>query len=64
MIPTDKVKKIIERYNSLEKDLSTGKFDSKLFGFLVRLRTRISQPLQVQANIAMRCMHGFEKGLP
>ena len=31
MIPADKVKKIIERYNSLEKELSTGKFDSKLF---------------------------------
>ena len=31
MIPADKVKKIIERYNSLEKELSTGEFDSKLF---------------------------------
>ena len=31
MIPADKVKKIIERYESLEKELSTGKFDSKLF---------------------------------
>ena len=33
MIPADKVKKIIERYNFLEKELSTGKFDSKLFSF-------------------------------
>ena len=31
MIPADKVKKIIERYESLEKELSTGEFDSKLF---------------------------------
>ena len=31
MIPAEKVKKIIERYDSLEKELSTGKFDSKLF---------------------------------
>ena len=31
MIPADKVKKIIERYNSLEKELSRGEFDSKLF---------------------------------
>ena len=31
MIPADKVKKIIERYESLEKELSSGKFDSKLF---------------------------------
>ena len=31
MIPIKKVEKIIERYNSLEKELSSGKFDSKLF---------------------------------
>ena len=31
MIPSKKVEKIIERYNSLEKELSSGKFDSKLF---------------------------------
>jgi len=32
MIPTDKVKKIVERYDLLEKELSTGgKFDPKLF---------------------------------
>ena len=31
MIPVDKVKKIVERYNSLEKELSSGEFDSKLF---------------------------------
>tara|TARA_B100000700_G_scaffold321949_1_gene422378 strand:- start:440 stop:1513 length:1074 start_codon:yes stop_codon:yes gene_type:complete len=31
MIPVDKVKKIIERFNSLEKELSDGKFDSKQF---------------------------------
>ena len=31
MIPVKKVEKIIERYNSLEKELSSGKFDSKLF---------------------------------
>ncbi len=31
MIPIDKVKKIVERYISLEKELSSGKFDSKLF---------------------------------
>ena len=31
MIPIDKVKNIIERYNLLEKELSTGKFDAKLF---------------------------------
>ena len=30
MIPIDKVKKIIERYISLEKELSTGKIDPKL----------------------------------
>ena len=30
MIPVDKVKKIIERYISLEKELSTGKVDPKL----------------------------------
>tara|TARA_B100000700_G_scaffold242267_1_gene269829 strand:- start:2886 stop:3959 length:1074 start_codon:yes stop_codon:yes gene_type:complete len=31
MIPIDKVKKIIERYNLLEKELSGGKFDAKMF---------------------------------
>ena len=31
MIPVDKVKKIIDRYNLLEKELSSGEFDSKLF---------------------------------
>ena len=31
MIPIKKVEKIIERYNSLENELSSGKFDSKLF---------------------------------
>ena len=31
MIPVDKVKQIIDRYNSLEKELSSDKFDSKLF---------------------------------
>ncbi len=31
MIPIDKVKNIIERYDLLEKELSTGKFDAKLF---------------------------------
>ena len=31
MIPIDKVKQIINRYNSLEKELSQGKFDPKLF---------------------------------
>ena len=31
MIPSDKVKNIIEKYNSLEKELSSGKFDPKLF---------------------------------
>ena len=30
MIPVDKVKKIIERYILLEKELSTGKVDPKL----------------------------------
>ena len=30
MIPVDKVKKIIERYISLEKELSTGKVEPKL----------------------------------
>ena len=30
MIPIDKVKKIIERHISLEKELSTGKIDPKL----------------------------------
>ena len=30
MIPLDKVKKIIERYIDLEKELSTGKVDAKL----------------------------------
>ena len=30
MIPIDKVKKIIERYTSLEKELSTGKVEPKL----------------------------------
>ena len=30
MIPIDKVKKIIERYISLEKELSTGKVETKL----------------------------------
>ena len=30
MIPIDKVKKVIERYISLEKELSTGKIDPKL----------------------------------
>ena len=30
MIPIDKVKKIIERYISLEKELSTGKVEPKL----------------------------------
>tara|TARA_B100001175_G_C19453526_1_gene612573 strand:- start:149 stop:1222 length:1074 start_codon:yes stop_codon:yes gene_type:complete len=31
MIPIDKVKNIIEKYNLLEKELSSGKFDAKLF---------------------------------
>ena len=31
MIPIDKVKNIIERYDLLEKELSAGKFDAKLF---------------------------------
>ena len=31
MIPIDKVKNIIERYDFLEKELSAGKFDAKLF---------------------------------
>ena len=31
MITVDKVKNIIERYNSLEKELSAGKFDPKQF---------------------------------
>ena len=31
MIPSDKVQNIINKYDSLEKELSTGKFDSKLF---------------------------------
>ena len=31
MIPAEKVKNIIEKYNSLEKELSSGKFDTKLF---------------------------------
>ena len=31
MIPIDKVKNIIERYDLLEKELSSGKFDAKLF---------------------------------
>ena len=31
MIPVDKVKQIIDRHNSLEKELSSDKFDSKLF---------------------------------
>ncbi len=31
MIPIDKVKQIVNKYNSLEKELSQGKFDSKLF---------------------------------
>ncbi len=31
MIPIDKVKNIIERYDLLEKELSLGKFDAKLF---------------------------------
>ena len=31
MIPIDKVKQIVNRYNSLEKELSQGKFDPKLF---------------------------------
>ncbi len=31
MIPIDKVKSIIERYDLLEKELSSGKFDAKLF---------------------------------
>ena len=31
MIPTHKVKDIIERYDLLEKELSSGKFDAKLF---------------------------------
>ena len=30
MIPVDKVKKIVERYVSLEKELSTGKVEPKL----------------------------------
>ncbi len=31
MIPAEKVKYIIDKYNSLEKELSSGKFDTKLF---------------------------------
>ena len=31
MIPADKVKNIIDKYHSLEKELSSGEFDSKLF---------------------------------
>ncbi len=31
MIPIDKVKKIVDRYNSLEKELSSGEFDPKKF---------------------------------
>ena len=31
MIPIDKVKNIIKRYESLEEELSTGKFDAKVF---------------------------------
>ena len=31
MIPTDKVKNIIDKHHSLEKELSTGEFDPKLF---------------------------------
>ena len=31
MIPANKVENIINKYNSLEKELSTGEFDSKLF---------------------------------
>ena len=34
MIPVEKVKKIIDRYDLLEKELSSGKFDSKLFSCL------------------------------
>ena len=31
MIPIDKVKNIIKRYDLLEKELSSGQFDAKLF---------------------------------
>ena len=31
MIPIDKVKNIIKRYDLLEKELSAGEFDAKLF---------------------------------
>ena len=31
MIPIEKVKNILEKYNSLEKELSAGKFDPKQF---------------------------------
>ena len=31
MIPAEKVKNIIDKYNSLEKELSSGEFDTKLF---------------------------------
>ena len=31
MIPSDKVQNIINKHNSLEKELSSGKFDAKQF---------------------------------
>ena len=31
MIPADKVKNILDKYNTLEKELSSGEFDTKLF---------------------------------
>ena len=31
MIPADKVKKYLDKYNTLEKELSSGEFDTKLF---------------------------------
>ncbi len=41
MVPIDKVKKIISQYNSLEKELSSGNIDSKMFAIKSKEYSRI-----------------------
>ena len=49
MIPIDKVKKIIERYISLEKELSTGKVEPRL---LAKKSKELPNAMSVTRDIA------------
>ena len=53
MIPSDKVQNIINKYNSLEKELSAGEFDAKQFA-------KKSKEYSDLKNIIKNCKGIFE----